>query len=107
MAVFRGVEAEPMTGFESLPLADPGREESAKQLFPYKDTTPEEYVARFSHTIGCSSFGLYRYRDRELEAWVHQAHRLLADAREVERCRKAHLTPDELQRVRQDLREPF
>jgi hypothetical protein len=88
-----------MADLESLPLADPGREDDAKKLFPYRDMTPEEYVARFAHTIGCSSFDLCRYQDRELDVWIHQAHRLLRNPNEVERCRLAYLTLEELQRV--------
>jgi len=101
------VRGEPMTDLHSLPLAEPGREECAKELFPYGDMSPEEYVARLAHTIGCSSFDLYRYRDRDLEAWIHRAHQLLGNLAEIERCRLRHLTPEELERIHREERSHF
>jgi hypothetical protein len=92
---------------QSLPLAEHGREELAKELFPYHDMTPEKYAALHAHTIACSSFDLYRYRDRELEAWVHRVHQILGNLAEVERCRRTYLTSEEIARIQEEKEQPF
>jgi len=56
---------------EALPLADPGRERDARELFPL-DMTPDEYAARHASDWFCFSFDDYRYTDRELERWIHR-----------------------------------
>lgn len=76
-------------------MADPARVEMAREMFPVLELSPEQYVARWSHTIGCSSFDQYQYPDPTLTAWIDEMHRLLQTPGEVERCRRTHLTPDE------------
>jgi hypothetical protein len=63
-----------------LPLADPEREEIAGQVFDgWATMCPEEWAARFSHTIGCSSFDMYQYRNPKLHVWIHRLHQILSE----------------------------
>ncbi len=86
-----------MDDSNSLPLADTQREETAKRLFPeYKTMSPEEWSARFAHTLGCSSFDNYRYRDPHLHEWIHRLHRILRyEYDRLEEYRQRYLTEEE------------
>jgi hypothetical protein len=90
-----------MEDSNSLPLADLQREETAKQLFSkYKTMSPEEWAARYSHTVLCSSFDNYRYRDPELHEWIHKLHRILRDdSNQIEAYRQKYLTEEERRRI--------
>ena len=46
----------------------------AQQFFSPEDLrmSPEEYVARHAHAVGCFSFHFYRYHDLALGAWVRR-----------------------------------
>lgn len=88
---------------DDRPMADPTRIEMAQQVFPILELSPEQYVARWSHTIMCSSFDQFRYPDPALTAWIDEMHRLLNTAGESERCRRAHLSPDEYAAVQADI----
>jgi hypothetical protein len=74
----------------------------AQQFFSPDDlrASPEEYVARHAHAVGCFSFHFYRYRDPALGAWVRRVGELLANQAEVERCRQRFLSSEELATVR-------
>jgi hypothetical protein len=76
-------------------MADPSRVETAIQMFPFRELSAEQYVARWSHTIGCSSFDQYRYPDSALGEWIDELHRLLRTPGEVDRCRREYLSPAE------------
>jgi hypothetical protein len=74
----------------------------AQQFFSPDDlrASPEEYVARHAHALGCFSFHFYRYRDPALGAWVRRVGELLSTEAEVERCRQRFLSSEELATVR-------
>lgn len=88
---------------DDRPMADPMRLEMALQMFPVREQSPEQYVARWSHTIMCSSFDQYQYPDPALTAWIDEMHRLLRTVGETERCRRVHLTPEEYAAVEADI----
>ncbi len=79
----------------------------ARQFFSPEDLrlSPEEYVARHAHALGCFSFHFYRYRDPALGAWVRRVAELLSTEGEVERCRQQFLSPEELATVHRQERE--
>jgi hypothetical protein len=86
-----------------LPMADPVREATAKRIFhEYLMMSPSEWVARFAHTIGTSSFADYRYADMELQGWLHELHRLLRTPGAVEQARQRYLTPSERAQIAQE-----
>ena len=92
-----------MQNSDSLPLAPPDREEDAKRLFPeFKTMSSEEWAARYSHTIACSSFDDYRYRDPELHEWIQKLHRILRhDFHQIDAYRRQYLTEEEIRRIEQ------
>jgi len=59
-------------------MAPEWRVEQAVRMFEYTTTTPERYIALWSHTIYCSSFDEYRYPDPVLTAWIYEVHHLRA-----------------------------
>lgn len=86
---------------DSLPLAPTDREETAKRVFGgWEKMSAEEWAARFSHTVGCSSFDQYRYRDPSLHAWIHRLHDLFRSPGQIDRCRKRYLTPEEIEAIK-------
>ena len=90
---------------DALPLADPGRERDALELFP-RDMSPEEYAARQAHHWFCFSFDDYRYRDAALEHWIHRLGDILFQrngAPSLDALREQFLTADEWQRVREEM----
>lgn len=83
----------------SLPLADAGREEDARELFNLS-ISPDEYAARHAHQWDCFSFDDYRYSDEELTRWIQRLGDILFgrnSAPTIEELRAKHLTPQERQ----------
>src|ERR1700722_37091 len=74
----------------------------AQQFFSPEDRrlSPEEYVARHAHALGCFSFHFYRYRDPALGTWVRRVGEILSTEGEVERCRERFLSLEERAAVR-------
>ena len=73
----------------------------AQQFFSPEDLrmSPEEYVARHAHSLGCFSFHLYHYRNPALGAWVRGVAEILSTEGEIERCRERFLSTEELAAV--------
>ena len=90
-----------------LPLADPQREKGAKELFPYKQMTAEEYAAREGHGWVCFSFGEYRYEDAELNEWIHTLDDIFFTPGELQRVQEMILNAEELEQVMKEMEEPF
>jgi hypothetical protein len=89
------------------PLADPGREKMARQMFS-EGLSPEEYAARYSHGIWCFSLGDLRYPDPALEAWIRRFTDILHQengAPGVAELREKLLTPEERQRIKQQIQD--
>jgi hypothetical protein len=85
----------------SLPLAKPDFEKAAKRLFADSITMPpEEWAARFSHTIGCSSFDQYRYTDPEFDRWVQYLHAILnSSSGDIATYRDKYLSREEIDTI--------
>ncbi len=60
-----------MRNLDELPMADPGREKDARQLFDFT-MSPDEYAAREGHGWYCFSFDDYRYSDQAVETWIQR-----------------------------------
>lgn len=92
---------------DKLPLADPGRVEAAESIFSeYKSISPEEWAAKYSHTVGCSSFDEYRYDNLELHDWIHRLHDILRMPREIEKYRIQYLSASERRAIEEQLNDP-
>jgi DNA-binding response OmpR family regulator len=89
------------------PLARDIDEDSAKELFKV-GMSPEEWVARHSHGVGCSSFDQFTYRDKQLQAQVDNIHRLMrAGSKTIGEFRKKYLSPEEIKRIEEIEKEDF
>lgn len=94
---------------DELPLADPGRVDIAERIFSdYKTMPPEEWAARFSHTVGCSSFDQYHYVNAELDNWIHRLHEILRSPEEyISIYRKQYLSEQEIKDIEDQLNDPY
>jgi hypothetical protein len=93
----------PGKGIEDVrPLADAGREAVARQIF-VTTITPEEYAARYAHTIMCSSFDDFRYSDPRFDSWIQELHVILRSPGKVDECRQKYLTPEELTAIQEQI----
>jgi hypothetical protein len=98
--------------YDELPLTDPSYEKSAARLFQdYNQITPEEWAARYAHTVGCSAFGDFKYRNRDLGTWIYRLHEILGRQLqypdEIDGYRKRHLSIEEIARIRREKERPF
>jgi len=89
-----------------LPMADPGREEMAREIFPL-NISPEEYAARNAHGWLCFSFDDYRYSDPKLTQWIQRLGDVLFGrngAPSVEELRARLLTPEEIAAIEDEIK---
>jgi hypothetical protein len=63
------------------PPADPEREALAARAFPFRETSPAEYVARHGSDMAGFTYDESRYADPDLDAWLLEAGRLLRERR--------------------------
>jgi hypothetical protein len=96
----------------SIPVFDRSTEEgdwTARQFFSPADLllSPEEYIARHAHLVGCFALHRFRYRDAELGAWVRRVGELFFSENDIDRCRALFLTPAELEEVQRREAEGF
>jgi hypothetical protein len=64
------------------PHVNPGREALARRHFPYRDVTPEAYVAEHGSAMVGFTYDEEAYADAELDAWLLEVGRLLREQRE-------------------------
>jgi hypothetical protein len=86
------------------PLADPEREAIAAR-WRSEGLPPEEWAARYGHTVGSSSFADYRYAARGLDDWIQRVHAVLRSLALLQRCRETFLTQAERDRIEKDERK--
>jgi hypothetical protein len=85
---------------EATPLATESHEETAQRVFEGWDAmSPEEWAARYAHTVLCSSFDRFRYRNAALQCWIYRLHEILADPGKVRESRRTCLTAKEAERL--------
>jgi hypothetical protein len=65
------------------PRVNPGREALAKRHFPYRDVTPESYVAEHGTDMVGFAYDDEAYADPALDAWILEVGRLLREGREA------------------------
>ena len=64
------------------PQANPGREAVAKRGFPFREVTPEAYVAEHADAMPGFTYDDESYADPALDAWILEVGRLLRERRE-------------------------
>ena len=93
---------------DELPIADLGRTEMAESIFSkYQVMSPEEWAARYSHRVGASSFGDYRYENLALHLWIHRLHEIFRSPEEIKMYRDKFLTKEEIQKIQANEQEDF
>ena len=65
------------------PRVNPGREALARRHFPYRDVTPEAYVAEHGADMVGFTYDDESYADPALDAWLLEVGRLLREGREA------------------------
>lgn len=98
-----------MRDISDLPMADPGREKDARELFPL-DMPPEEYAARNAHGWFSFSFDDYRYSDPAMERWIHRLGDILFGREgepSLDELRARYLTDEERQVIARRQEEEF
>src|SRR5258708_35723884 len=86
-----------MRNLDELPMADPGREKDARQLFDFT-MSPDEYAAREGHGWYSFSFDDYRYSDPAVQTWIHRLGDILFErdgAPKLQDLRAKYLTEEE------------
>lgn len=63
------------------PPADPEREAIARRAFPYRTSSPAEYVAVHGADMVGFTYDEASYRDQDLDAWLVEVGRLLRASR--------------------------
>jgi hypothetical protein len=69
--------------------------------------SPEEWAARYAHTVGASSLDGYRYADSGLDEWIQRVHAILTSPSLLKRCRDTLLTQAERDRIEEEASGPF
>lgn len=82
-------------------------EARAKEHYPYREMSPEEYVARRAHLILCFGDWKFKYRDKALESWLQQVYVHLHDRAKREECRERFLSQQERAEFRRIEQEEF
>lgn len=77
------------------PRANPGREALARRGFPYRDTSPADYVAEHRADMTGFTYDDESYADAELDAWIVEVGELLRAQREGTSKPKPTATPAE------------
>jgi hypothetical protein len=65
------------------PRVNPGREALARRHFPYRDMTPEAYVAEHGAAMVGFTYDDEAYADPDLDAWLLEVGRLLREPRQA------------------------
>jgi hypothetical protein len=63
------------------PPADPDREAFALRAFPYRTSSPADYVAEHGRDMAGFTYDDERYADADLDAWLLEVGRLLREHR--------------------------
>jgi hypothetical protein len=97
-------EPQPIDG----PVLTPSDQALVGAEFPHKSMSPEEFVARHSHGIGCFSLDRHHYDDPDLDQWMKRVGELLRNPEATDQCRRKLLSAEEYQAVQEalaDIRE--
>lgn len=88
-------------------IFDREHDAEADSQFPWKQMTPEEWVARHGHRVGCFSLHQYRYKNADLGQWVKRVYDLLSlESRgrgALDVYRKQYLSAAQYDRVQEEM----
>jgi hypothetical protein len=66
---------------DERPPADPDREALARRAFPYRETSPADYVRAHGGDMVGFTYDEATYTDPDLDAWLVEVGRLLRERR--------------------------
>lgn len=66
---------------DARPPAEPEREALAARAFPYRNVTPDAYVAQYRADMPAFTYDDARYTDPALDAWLLEVGRLVRRGR--------------------------
>lgn len=69
-----------------------------EDIFPWKDCSPEEYMAKHGLGLGAFSKKHMTFKDKEMEGWARRLEEVFNDPKEIEAAKRKFLTPEELER---------
>lgn len=81
---------------EDLPLASLDMEEHVKEVFPI-DMDPEEFAAKDGAGWLNFTFNDYRFRDPELDRWIHTVGSIIRDPQRYDDVQHKYLSDDEFE----------
>lgn len=90
-----------------LPIADAGREQAARDLFPL-GMSPDEYAASNAHRWMNFSFDDYRYSDEELTNWIQRLGDILFQrngAPSIEELRASYLSTETQLQIENEIKQ--
>jgi hypothetical protein len=80
--------------------ATPIYEETARELFPIREMSPERYVALHGDGWFAGTIFTVRFADPEMDAWVRRAGELLFDFENRDALQREWLSPEEYKQVK-------
>ena len=79
-------------------------DEIFEELIPkWRESSPEEYIARHWLQFGAFSLSSNEFKDKEMERWVHRFEVIFHDSEEIKKCRLQYLTVSEYLQQEQEL----
>jgi hypothetical protein len=84
---------------EHLPLAGEEMEKHVSEVFPIK-TDPEEFAAKDGVGWLEFTFHEYRFRDPELDSWIHAVGKIITDPQTLEAVQRKYLSDAEFTAIR-------
>jgi len=82
-----------------LPVASDEMESHVREVFPL-DTLPEEFAAKDGAGWMEFTFHEYRFKDPELDSWIHAVGKIITNPQLLEETQRKYLTETEFFEVR-------
>lgn len=84
---------------QHLPLAPDSMETHVREVFP-TGIAPEQFAAKDGTGWMDFTFHEYRFKDPELDSWIHAVGKIITDPLRLEEVQREHLTPEEFEAIR-------
>lgn len=71
----------------------------------YRNLTPEEWVARYSHFIGCGDMRIYHFKNKTFQKWIYEVYNLIETTRDLNNLRLRFLSQEEIELINHQSKE--
>lgn len=92
-------EKEYLSNEEELEIIDLHNEYSKHLNKTYKNITPEEWVARFSHFIGWGDMRIYHFENKGFQKWIYEVYNLIETTKDLNKLRVKFLSRREIYEI--------